>query len=213
MLPSEFGDSCQSVFIGHGNEKRIMSPIGHLKAFDGFLRPGPDKACIEFACQKRSHLTRRVLVVHFYQASRIVLPEPFDQAGKFYIQISPDKGKAEAACFFVAVVADGPGSMVNVTQNDPGILQETDPCTGQTDLMSTAGEDFGTELFLQRLDLAGERRLGEMKLPGRLGETEVIRDGDEAFELAHADPTHAKSVIYPCNHSNFHIEPPVESSR
>ena len=42
-----------------------------------------------------------------------------------------------------------------------------------------------------------------MKLSGRLGKTEVIRDGNEAFELAHADPAHAKRVIYSCNHSNF----------
>ena len=45
-----------------------------------------------------------------------------------------------------------------------------------------------------------------MKLSGRLGKTEVIRDGNEAFQFAHTHPIHAKSVIYSCNHSNFVLE-------
>jgi hypothetical protein len=61
--------------------------------------------------------------------------------------------------------------------------------------VGTAGKDFGPELFLQSLNLAGERRLGESKLPGRLGKAEVIRDGNEAFEFMHINPIHAKNVI------------------
>jgi hypothetical protein len=45
-----------------------------------------------------------------------------------------------------------------------------------------------------------------MELSGRLGEAEVISDGNEAFQFTHAHPIHAKSVIYSCDHSNLHIE-------
>jgi hypothetical protein len=45
-----------------------------------------------------------------------------------------------------------------------------------------------------------------MKLTSRLGKAEVIRDGDEAFQLAHTDPIHTQSVFYLCVNSNFRIE-------
>ena len=180
--------------------------MGHLKAFDGFLGSSSNKTGIEFPSQKRFYLSWRVLVIHFHQARWVVFPEFFDQSGKFYIQVSPDKGEAQAACLFLAFVAGRCGGMVNVTKNGPRILQETRPRMGQSHSMGAAGEDFSSELLLQRLNLAGERRLGKMKLPCRLGKTEVIRDGNEAFELAHADPIHAKSVTYSCFHSNFASE-------
>ncbi len=44
-----------------------------------------------------------------------------------------------------------------------------------------------------------------MELSGRLGKAEVIRDGNEAFQFAHTDSIHAKSVIYSCDYSNFRI--------
>jgi hypothetical protein len=45
-----------------------------------------------------------------------------------------------------------------------------------------------------------------MELSRGLGKAEVIRDGNEAFQLAHTDSVHANSVFYSCNHSNFGSE-------
>ena len=205
MLPPEFCDSGQGCSSGKAISSGSLPQSAICQAFDGFQRSCPDKPPIEFSCEKGLDLPGRVQVIYFHQARRVVFPEPLDQSGEFYIQVSPNKGEAEAARFFLAFVADRPGGMVNVTKNGPRILQETGPRMGQSNPMGAAGEDFGSELFLQRLNLAGERRLGEMKLPGRLGKAEVIRDGNEAFEFAHADPAHAKSVIYSCDHSNFPV--------
>jgi hypothetical protein len=118
-----------------------------------------------------------------------------DQLDEFSIHVRPNKGEAQAACFSLAIVTDCPGGVVNVTKNDPRIIQETSTRIGQSNCVGTAGEDFGPKLFLQSLNLAGERRLGELKLPGRLGKAEVIRDGNEAFEFTHINPIHAKNVI------------------
>jgi len=125
-----------------------------------------------------------------------------NKADEFLIEERTNEGEAQTGCFSFADAADSLGSAVQVTKNGPRIFQEKYPRFGQRNRVGIAGEDFGSELFLQRLNVAGERRLGEMNLPCRFGKVEVIRNGNKAFEFANIDPVHAETVIPSCCHSN-----------
>lgn len=195
MLPLEFSDPGQRVFLGQDEQEGLLSPVGKGQALDGFLGSGPDKPSIESSRLEGRQLGRWIEVAHFQQTGRAVFPKPLDQSDESSIHERPNKGEPQATCFSLAIGTNCPGGVVNVTKNGPHLLQETSTCIGQSNRVGTAGEDFGPELFLQSLNLAGEGRLGEMKLPGRLGKTEVIRDGDEAFEFTNINPIHAKNVI------------------
>jgi hypothetical protein len=183
------------MILGQGEEKGLLTPWGKGQAFDGLQGLGADKPAVESSRLECRQLGRWIQVAQFHQTGRAIFPEPLDQSDEFDIRDSANKGEAQAACFSLAIGTDCPGGVVNVTKNGPRFLQETSARIGQSDRVGTAGEDFGPELCLQSLDLAGERRLGEMKLPGGLGKAEVIRDGNEAFEFPHIDPIHAKYVI------------------
>ncbi len=203
VLPLEFFYPGQGMFLGQGEQEGFLPPVNNNQVLDGLQRSGPDKPAIEFSRLEGPHLSGRAPVVQFHQAGRVIFPELLDQPGKFHIQVPSNKGEAETARFSLAIAPNRPGGVVNMTKNGPRILQETSPRLGQSNRVGIAGENYGPEFLLQSLDLTAERRLGKMQLSGCLGKAEVVRNGDEAFKLAHGDPVHAKKVIYSGDHSNF----------
>lgn len=105
-------------------------------------------------------LVGRKHVGQFHLADRMVVSKPLNQADEFLVEKRPKKGKAQAIHFSPANAADSLGGAVEVAKNSPCILQEKSTRRGQGNRMGIAIEDFGSELFLQCLDVAGERRLG-----------------------------------------------------
>jgi hypothetical protein len=64
-----------------------------------------------------------------------------------------------------------------------GVLQKRLPRLRELDAKICSLEQLDAEVFLKRLDLAGDRRLRDEKPDGRAAEAALFRDCDEIFQL------------------------------
>lgn len=122
---------------------------------------------------------------------RMRILKTLDQSNQALIKQSAYEGQSQSGFFTFARPADGFRGSIELIQDGPGILQKQPPGIRQRDRMGIPLQQAGIQFVLKRLDVPGQRRLGEIELPGGLGEIEMVHDSYETLQFPNIRPYHA----------------------
>lgn len=114
-----------------------------------------------------------------------------DQSNQTLIEQSADEGQSQSGFFTLTHSADGLRGAVELIQDGPGILQKQSSGIRQCNRMGIPLQQAGVQFVLKRLDVPGERRLGQIKLLGGPGKIEMIRHGNETLQFPDVRFCHA----------------------
>ena len=187
VLVRQLGDRHRRITVGqpaarrHGEHQPLLAQHG---AFDSpVVAADAAEADVDTASLERLDLLHRHHLHQLDVQLRGVLAQLAHQRGDAAVQGGGDEANRENTPLLMPHALGRNLHLLYAAEDLQGLFEEQLARIAKPQRTAGAGDQGHAQFLLQQLDLAAQRRLGDMQLFGSAGEVALAGDGDEIAQL------------------------------